>query len=311
MNASRRWKISADTLIRTAYALLGAASLAVAAPPAAASEVTQVRDGLTLRATLELAPGRTLADGLVLLVHGTMGHRDMEVMRQFRRLLRERGHNTLAINLSLGLDRREGMFDCATPSRHRAADALAEIGVWLDWAAREGARRVTLAGFSRGAQQAAWFAAERRHPALARLVLLAPIFAADSAERYAERFGAPLAPVLAEARALAAAGRGAELLGPLGFLNCERSRASAEALLSYYAPEPSSELPATLARIAVPVLVVLAGGDEIVREAEKRVAPLADGRRVRMAVIAGSDHFFRDLYGEDAADAVHAFLRQD
>jgi len=307
----RRRKISTDTVIRAAYALLGAAALVVAAPVGAATEVTRLHQGLTLRATLQLAPGRALADGLVLLVHGTMGHRDMEVMRQFRRLLRERGHSTLAINLALGLDRREGMFDCATPSRHRAADALAEIGAWLDWAAREGARRVTLAGFSRGGQQAAWFAAERRHPALARVVLLAPIFAADLAERYAERFGAPLAPLLAEAGALVAAGRGGALLGPLGFLNCERTMASAEALLSYYAPEPSSELPATLARIAVPVLVVVAGGDQIVRDAARRIAPLADGRRVRMEVVAGADHFFRDLYGEDAADAVHAFLRED
>jgi dienelactone hydrolase len=308
----RRRKILSDAVIRAAYALLGAAALIVAAGPATpATEVTRTHQGLTLRATLELAPGRTLADGLVLLVHGTMGHRDMEVMRQFRRLLRERGHSTLAITLSLGLDRREGMFDCATPSRHRAADALGEIGAWLDWAEREGARRVTLAGFSRGGQQAAWFAAERRHPALARVVLLAPIFAADSAERYAERFGAPLAPLLAEARAASAAGRGAALLGPLGFLNCERTMASAEAFLSYYAPEPSSELPATVARIAVPVLVVVAGGDEIVRDAARRIAPLADGRRVRMEVIAGADHFFRDLFGEDAADAVHAFLRED
>jgi len=61
----------------------------------------------------------------------------------------------------------------------------------------------------------------------------------------------------------------------------------------------------------VPVLVVVAGGDEIVRDAARRIAPLADGRRVRMEVIAGADHFFRDLFGEDAADAVHAFLRED
>jgi pimeloyl-ACP methyl ester carboxylesterase len=299
-----------DALIRGPYACLLAGALALAAAGgAAAAEVTLVHGGLTLRGTLELARGRALADGIVLMVHGTMGHRDMETMRHLRRLLREKGHGTLAVNLSLGLDRREGMFDCAMPSTHRAADALDEIGAWLDWAAGEGARRVVLLGFSRGAQQAAWFAAERGHRSLAAVVMLAPIFAGDLAGSYATRFGRPLAPILAQAREMAARGEGGKLLAGVGFLNCEQAAASAESFLSYYAPAAASELPATLPRIAAPTLVVAAGGDEVVRELDKRIARFVDGTRVRVRVIPGSDHFFRDLYGEDAVDAIDAFLK--
>lgn len=301
-----------DAPIHRPFLCAAALGAAVAlAGNVAATEVTLRHGTLALGATLELAPGATLADGVVLMVHGTMAHRDMEVMRHFRPLLGEKGHSTLAINLSLGLDRREGMFDCAQTSTHRADDAVAEIGAWMDWAARQGARRVTLLGFSRGGQQAAWYAAERAHANLAKVVLLAPIVAGDFADRYEARFGKPLAPLLARARALQGGGQGAALLRGVGFLNCDRTTVSADSFLSYYAPKPGSELPATLPRIGVPTLVVVAGGDEIVRGLDDRIAPLVDGRRVRMTVVSGSDHFFRDLYGEDAADAIDEFLKRN
>ncbi len=297
-------------LIHRLYGYVVGAALCTAAFDAPARTVTVAHAGRTLVAELELAGGRTLADGAILMVHGTMAHRGADPMRHLRRLLRDRGHSTLSINLSLGRDRREGMFDCAWPNTHRAEDALAEIGVWLDWLRREGARRVTLLGFSRGGQQAAWFAAQRPPGALEAVVLLAPIVAGDLAGRYAARFGAAIEPLVARARALQSAGEGGGHLRGVGFLNCERTDVSADAFLSYYAPRPESELAVTLPRVAAPVLVVVAGGDEIVRDLDQRIAPLADGKRVRMTVIPGSDHFFRDLYGEDAADAVDAFLRE-
>lgn len=286
-------------------------ALAIAASSAAgAAEVRTDHGPLALRATLELAPGKSLADGVVILIHGTMGHRDMEVMRLFRRLLAERGHSTLAVNLSLALSAREGMFDCAVPSRHRAEDTLPEIDAWIEWAVRQGAGRLTVLGFSRGGQQAAWYAARQPHSRLARLVLLAPIFAGDPAANYQTRFGAPLAPLLQRARALEAQGRGDELLTGIGFLNCDSTSASARSFLSYYDPAREAEPDATLPRLKVPTLVVAAGGDTIVRDLPRRVAAAVDGKGIRMAVIDGADHFFRDLYGEDAADAINAFLRQ-
>jgi pimeloyl-ACP methyl ester carboxylesterase len=291
-------------------AVLVVAGVALAGSVAAA-EVTLRHGAVTLGATLEFAPGATLADGVVLMVHGTMGHREMEVVRHFRGLLGEKGHNTLAINLSLGLDRREGMFDCARPNTHRAEDAVAEIGAWADWAARRGARRITLLGHSRGGQQAAWYAAERPHARLANVVLLAPPAADELASHYAARFGKPLEPVLAQARSLRAGGKGAAPLRGVGFLNCDQTTVDANAFLSYYAPVPDSVLVKTLPRIGVPTLVVVAGGDEVVRDVDKRIAPLVDGRRVRMTVVSGSDHFFRDLYGEDAADAIDEFLKRN
>lgn len=289
--------------------LLAAAAFAPAG--ASAREVTLRHAGLTLNATLELAEGKSPGDGVVLMVHGTMQHADFSTIREIRTMLRAKGYSTLAINLGLDLDQRRGMFDCERPSTHRFGDALDEIGAWLEWLQANGAQRVVLFGFSRGGQQAAWFSAERGHPAIGSLVLLAPINPMESAQpaRYEAQFGAKLAPALERARALVRAGKGQTRMEKVPFLLCPAATVTADSFVSYYAPGPELEMPALLKRVKKPALVVVAGGDQIVRDLDKLIAPLVDGKRLRMAVVPGSDHFFRDLYGEDAMDEIVKFLR--
>lgn len=283
------------------------------ASAARAGEITLPYRGITLNGTLELAEGRTLADGVVLMVHGTMSHKDMGTMRHFRSMFRKNGYSTLAVNLGLDVDNRQGNYDCAVPSTHRYGDALDEIGAWLDWLRQQGAGRVVLFGFSRGGHQAAWFAAERGHPAIESVVLLAPLIPAQFVEPagYESRFGKPLKPNLERAQALVKAGKGKALIERIGFLNCDETSVTAESFLSYYTIDPKHDLLPLLQRIEKPTFVVVAGADAIVRDLDKLVAPLADGKRLRMVVVPGSDHFFRDLYGEDAMDEILKFLRQD
>jgi pimeloyl-ACP methyl ester carboxylesterase len=283
----------------------------LAASGASAKDVSLRHRGITLHGALDLAQGKTLADGAVLMVHGTMQHADFSTMRHVRTLLRARGYSTLAINLGFDLDQRRGMFDCERASTHRFGDALDEIGAWLEWLQANGARRVVLFGFSRGGQQAAWFSAERGHPAIGSLVLLAPINPMEAAQpaRYEAQFGAKLAPVLERARALVLAGKGSTRMDKVPFLLCPAAAVTAESFVSYYAPGPELEMPALLRRVKSPTLVVVAGGDQVVRDLDKLIAPIVDGKRLRMAAIPGADHFFRDLYGEDAVDEIVKFLR--
>jgi len=53
---------------------------------------------------------------------------------------------------------------------------------------------------------------------------------------------------------------------------------------------------------SLPTLVVVAGNDEVVVGLEKKLAPLADGKRVQMKVVEGAGHMFRDLYADDVVD---------
>lgn len=288
---------------------LGVVLLACAAS-LEAKEVTLQYQGLTLNANLELAAGKKIADGVILITHGSLAHRGMESLVNFQTLFKEKGYNTLAINLSLGLNNRHGMYDCGIPHRHRYTDAVGEIHAWMDWLKKQGASRVAVLGHSRGAAQTALYAAERDHALTKAVVLLAPATLDNaSPKEYEERFQQPLALLLEKAQDLIQAGKGDTLLEGIGLMTCANTSASAASLVSYYKPDPRLDTIALLSKIAKPVLVVVAGGDEIVVGLDKKVAPKADGKRVQMKVVENADHFFRDLYADEAVDAIDPFLK--
>ena len=78
-------------------------------------QVTASHKGLTLNGRLVTADGAGVWDGIVLFTHGTLAHNGMELVRAVQAGLRERGVNSLPIPLSLGLDKRIGIYDCKVP----------------------------------------------------------------------------------------------------------------------------------------------------------------------------------------------------
>ena len=272
-------------------------------------QVTASHKGLTLNGRLVTADGAGVRDGIVLFTHGTLAHNGMELVRAVQAGLRERGVNSLAITLSLGLDKRIGMYDCKVPHRHRHEDALDEIGVWLDWLKAEGAGDVTLMGHSRGANQTAWFAAERPNAVVKRVVLLAPSMwsAARRDAGYEQRYNTPLEPILKQAAALVAAGKGGAILKNTGFVYCPGTAVSAASFVSYYKDERRRHTPALLPKIGVRVLVIAGSQDMVVKGIPEAVRPLADGGKITLLVIEDAGHFFLDFYAEDVADAVAGF----
>jgi len=287
--------------------ILGAS---VAANLAHADEVFLPYKGLSLNANLELAVDKQLADGVILITHGGLAHRDMELITYLQKQFKERAYNTLAINLSLGLSDRHGMYDCKVTHRHRNDDAKEEIGAWIDWLQKHGATRVALLGHSRGGAQTALYAAERDSDLIKALVLLAPATTDNtSSATYLRRYKKPLAPLLEKARKLVDSGKGSTVLKHVGLLNCSETMATATTFVSYYGQDPRLDSPYLIPKLKKPTLVVVAGSDEEVIGLDNKLAPLADGTRVRMKVIEGADHTFRDLFADDAADAVDTFLK--
>ena len=280
------------------------------AQPAAAEEVRIKPGDLTLNAQLELASGKALKDGVVLIVHGTLAHNDMETLKTLRGVLNDRGLNTLAINLSLAIDDRHGMYDCKTPHRHRHLDALDEISAWMDWLKDQGSGPVVLFGHSRGGNQAARYVTERGNGLLSKLVLMAPAtWSADkAAQGFEKAHGRPLAPALEAAETLAKAGKEDALLDKPGLLYCPAAKVSAASFVSYYRPDPRFDTPAILGEINVPVLIMAGSNDTVVADLPAKMAGKADGTRITFKVIDGADHFFLDLYAEDVADAMEAFI---
>lgn len=293
-----------------AYVLVFALVMAGGVGRVQAEAVSIPYKGLNLVGKFIVAENNKPSDEVILLLHGTLAHLDMETIKGLQAVLGERGHNTLAINLSFSLDMRTGAYDCAVPHRHLYTDAIDELSVWLDWLAKKGIKDVTLLGHSRGGGQAAWFGAERGHDLVKRLVLLAP--ATWNEEKAANGFvrshGRPLADVLKDARLHVASGKGEEMMKGVGILYCAGADVTAESFLSYYQPDPRFDSPTEMPKIKQPVLVIAAGLDKVVPDVVQKVTPLVASDGIRLVVVDDAGHFFLDLFSEDVADAIEEFI---
>ncbi len=267
-------------------------ALAVA-PSMAMAEPVQIKPSLTrLNANLELPPGKTASDGIVMLVHGTLSWYGQETIVALQKNLRAHGIGSLAITLSLGVDDRQRTRRCDVTHDYALAGAQREVGLWLEWLKGQKAGRVDLLGFSRGGAQVAAMAPEL---GVRRVILLAPAFATaiEQADIYQRAFGHPLQPEITEARKNPLATR------TVDFLTCKQAPVLNATFLDGYA-----ELPPRLAtRIGKRTLVIVAGKDEVVPDLAKKLPS-----DVKPVVIDGASHFFLDLYGEEAADVIAKFV---
>ncbi len=196
------------------------------------------------------------------------------------------------------------------PSRYKHTDGVDEISVWLGWLKQQGAKEIVLLGHSRGGNQSAWLAAERNDPSIQKLILIAPNTLLSTASQYKAIFQKDFEPALVKARKLVAEGKGKTLLEPVDFLYCPQASVTAEAFVSHYADEPRFETAALLPKVKQPVLVVVGSADEVVPDLAEHMKPIADGKRIQLNIVAGADHFFRDLYAEDLANVVIPFVKK-
>ncbi|MFW6323118.1 MAG: alpha/beta hydrolase [Guyparkeria sp.] len=275
----------------------------------AADRVELEHDDLTLVGHMETAPGSTIEDGVVLMVHGTLAHGQMEIMQGMQGLLAEAGYNSLSINLSLGQDAREGMYDCDSTHRHKHEDAVDEMVAWVDWLKEEGAERLAVLGHSRGGNQVARYLADQVDPMVEKAVLLAPQTWSEgySEKDYQSNYDTELAPLLEKAEALVEEGRGDEIM-EMDFIYCPDTKAAAESVVSYYREDPRMDTPTVLGETSIETLVVVAGADETVTDLEEKMADRVDDEHIEMTVVPDADHMFRDLYLYDAADAATDFI---
>jgi len=287
-----------------------ALSLMFLLPLAATAEQVTLQDGdTTLLAELRLADGKSLEDGVIVMLHGTLAHNRMEIMQAMQSVMAARGYSSLAVNLSYNLSNREGMMDCAATHTHRHEDAVREVGLWVDWLRDQGVERMALLGHSRGGNQIAMYA--KAHPEMndAPMILIAPAThdAAYEAKSYKDRYGKPLESVVKRAHALVKAGEGDEVLEGIGFVYCEDARATAAAVVSYYDPT-DRDTPALLAEMKRSALVFAGSEDATMADLPEKMESVADGENIRLETIDGADHFFRDLYAEDVADLIEGYL---
>ncbi|HQT02942.1 MAG: alpha/beta hydrolase [Thiotrichales bacterium 32-46-8] len=290
-------------------ALLFASLLSVSGL-ASAEDVKQTYQGKTLNANLVYADGKNYGDNVVLLLHGTLTHNGRSTYADLQNNLAKEGITSLSMNLSLGLSDRRGEYDCATPHTHKHTDAIAEVGVWMDWLKQQGVKKVSVMGHSRGGNQIAWYVSEKDSDAINKVILLAPATGEQqSGKEYQEKYGKPLNSVLKNAKEMVKAGKGKELMKNTDFIYCEKSQVTAEAFVDYYDVKPKFDTPTVLKSIKKPTLVIVGSEDTVVPELPKRLEAIKGQKNVTITTIDGGDHFFVDLANEDVAAAVAKFIK--
>ncbi|MBC8049629.1 MAG: alpha/beta hydrolase [Chitinophagales bacterium] len=294
-----------------AVLMLGLGLLATG-QPAGAAEVATEHQGLDVLGNLELAGGKSLkADGVILLLHDTLAHHRMEVISAQQDILKEQGVNSLAITLSLGLDKRRGMYNCTIEQDHRHDDALEEIDTWVAWLKEKGATSITLGGHGRGAAQAALYAERKNDKAIRRLVLISPLAQSfDTAEaEYQARYRRPLREILVQAEKFVSQDAADELLEGAGFLECPAPKVTAGAFSDYYSASPRFFTPNLMAGVKIPALIVV--GDQDRSAAEIMAAMQSQpSKNATLATIPGADHFFSDLFADQLADRIRDFVKK-
>jgi pimeloyl-ACP methyl ester carboxylesterase len=276
-----------------------------------AEEVTQQYRGLTLNANLELADGKALEDGVVLILHGGMAHNRMEIIEESQQALLDNDQSSLAINLSLGIDNRHGFYDCSWPFRHILDSSLDELDAWVAWLREKGVDRTVIMAHSFGANQAMVYVVERKHPAVTHLVLLAPNTNTDPKPQYEARYGEIFDENLERVQKQIDAGKGNELIDNLDFSYCPQASVSANSFYSYNRLNNKfRQFPLYLSKIPIPTLIVTGTRDELQPNIKRDVTPFVDGSRIRLAVVENAGHFFRDFNIEEAVETAVEFITE-
>jgi len=286
------------------------ASLLSVSGLAIADDVKQSYQGKTLNANVVYANGKSYGDNVVLLLHGTLTHNGRSTYADLQNNLAKEGVSSLSMNLSLGLNDRRGEYDCATPHTHKHTDAIAEVGVWMDWLKKQGVKKVSVMGHSRGGNQIAWYVSKKDNDAINKVILLAPATGEQqSGKEYQDKYGKPLNSVLKNAKEMVKAGKGKELMKETDFIYCEKTQVTAEAFVDYYEVKPKFDTPTVLKSIKKPTLVIVGSEDTVVPELPKRLETIKGQKNVTITTIDGGDHFFVDLANEDVATSVSKFLK--
>jgi pimeloyl-ACP methyl ester carboxylesterase len=284
--------------------LLGLSFSAVAEP------VQNINGDTTLTGNLILADEKSMADGITLITHGTLAHGSMDIVKSLQENLQSAGHSSLAINLSLADPQREFMYDCKVPHRHHHHDAVVEIESWVGWLKEKGATAVNVIGHSRGGNQTAWYAAERISEIVDKVVLIAPATWSKTASRlaYENRYKVSLATLLEKAEGLVENGQGDSIIASTDFLYCAQADVTANTFLSYYRPDKRLNTPDLLTDISRQTLIIAASEDKVIRDLVSQIQKRPTLDHVKLEVVDGAGHFFRDLYGEDLSDLIVEFL---
>jgi pimeloyl-ACP methyl ester carboxylesterase len=251
---------------------------------------------------------------IALILHGTRGHQNLELITSLRDSLLANGVDSLTINLSYGIDNRANDFlSCDIEHRHKQSNSQHEIKLWYEHIKKIGYEKIYLIGHSRGGLDIINFYESldsKNQDSINSVFLLAPISETwkSLSDRYKESYNINTWDLVKK--------KTKKL--KISFLGCEDATVYRDTFLDYYfirgdtyffdsevAEFASRGLNLHLTNTTGKVHVITASEDTITPNTYKIVNDIAARRKnIELYHVDGADHFFRDFYFDDLMEII-------
>ena len=247
------------------------------------------------------ATNSSKSKSIAIILHGTRGHQNLEIISSLRESLLNNGIDSLTFNLSYGIkDRVNDFLPCDIEHNHSPYKSINEIRLWYDYVLQKGYKNIYLIGHSRGGLDIMHFYQTLnvgKQIPIKSVFLLAPIFNnwKDTKKQYETKYNINLNKLL---------GQPDQKL-EIDFLGCENITVNSKTFLSYYGPSRRGHgnLQKNLYNTSAKIFIVTASEDNIAADTHKLATSIAKSRKnIELKMIEGADHFFRDLYFDDLMD---------
>ena len=243
-----------------------------------------------------------------IIVHGTRGHKGMEIIQTLSSRLYEEGHDILSINLSYGFsNRRDDFLSCDINHDHNEHESVEEIITWYNYLITKGYSQINFIGHSRGGLNVMQALSIIDNEEI-KSYLLAPVIDTYNGTKayYEEELGIPYDLIINSNENYNLADRHKKI----NFLFCENVDVSSKTFKSYLDfSKNKSAYPFSFNILDLinnsksPITIFYGTEDEILLDSYKSFEEI-NKLNIRTVILEGGGHFFRDLYLEDVIDIV-------
>ncbi len=262
-------------------------------------------NGLVLNANLK---SNSQSDTIFILVHGTRGYKDMEIIKSLSQKIYDYGYSSLSINLSYDIDNRASEFlSCDRVHTHNEHTSINEIVSWYRYLENQDYKNIYFIGHSRGAFNVIQAMAIINNNNI-KAYLLAPVIDTylGTKNYYDQEHNLPYETLINNKDEFIISDR----YPSINFLFCENARVSSSTFRSYLDLSKNQTLyPFTFSIVDLlkdtnsSVTIFSGTDDEILLDSYKKLNQINQSN-ISHILIDEADHFFRDIYLDDVIDII-------
>ncbi len=244
---------------------------------------------------------------IAISIHGTRGFKTMEIISVLSDNLLDLNVDTIAPNISYGLDNRKNEFlACDIKHSHNRNSNVDEIIKWFLFAIEKDYKNVILIGHSRGGQDVmhAYEKIIETYPAeskkISSIVLLAPLTDNSDEINYnlQKNNNHTISQLLNKDK---------DMFIETDFLSCANTKVKVSSFLSYYNLSRHEQMIEILRDIQIKTYIFTASEDVFVPKTHSKISSI-NNDNVTLIQIEGSDHFFRDLFLDEVIEILADFI---